>query len=207
MTKTVALFTADDTADSLGVILGDVGADVVVNPDFAMALDTTGMVLCGSGEAAVVAATLRTMRCDRIVGRRLAGNRPVLAVGAVMGLLFDSWADSTGEVAGFAEWPGVSVALDAPHIGRSTVDIAADSQLFAGITADAEWFFDHTSAVTSWDLEVFAPFPAPQVSWARYRHISLVAAVENGPLTAMQFAPHLSGEPGSAVLRNWVRTL
>ena len=50
------------------------------------------------------------------------------------------------------------------------------------------------------------PFIAPVVSFAEYGE-KFIAAVENGPLTGVQFHPEKSGEAGITLLRNWLATL
>ena len=47
---------------------------------------------------------------------------------------------------------------------------------------------------------------APVVVWAQHDE-PFVAAVENGPLTAMQLRPELSGDAGATVLTRWVDSL
>ena len=44
------------------------------------------------------------------------------------------------------------------------------------------------------------------VTWAEHGE-PFVAAVENGPLTALQLRPELSGDAGATVLTRWVASL
>ena len=44
-----------------------------------------------------------------------------------------------------------------PHMGWNTVEAPADSQLFAGLDADARFYFVHSYAVHDWELEVDQP--------------------------------------------------
>jgi glutamine amidotransferase len=46
----------------------------------------------------------------------------------------------------------------------------------------------------------------PKVTWARHGD-RFVAAAENGTLSATQFHPEKSGEPGIRLLGNWLRSL
>jgi glutamine amidotransferase len=46
----------------------------------------------------------------------------------------------------------------------------------------------------------------PAISFAEYGE-KFIAAVENGPLTGVQFHPEKSGEAGIALLRNWLGAL
>ena len=54
--------------------------------------------------------------------------------------------------------------------------------------------------------KAYGPFRAPRLTWAEHGQ-PFIAAVENGPLTATQFHPEKSGEPGIRLLSNWVRSL
>jgi glutamine amidotransferase len=93
-----------------------------------------------------------------------------------------------------------------PHMGWNTVDGPAGSVLFAGVEHE-RFFFVHTYAARSWDLQVSDPFPRPTVTWTSYGGDSFVSAVENGPLSATQFHPEKSGDAGARLLANWVETL
>jgi len=44
------------------------------------------------------------------------------------------------------------------------------------------------------------------ISYTEYESI-FVAAVENGPLSAVQFHPEKSGDSGIAMLKNWLNQL
>ena len=112
---------------------------------------------------------------------------------------------------GLAEWPGTVERLSAPvvpHMGWTEVDVPAGSTLFAGVETE-RFYFVHSYAVHEWTL------PEPRGSFAvvapRVTHAThgerLVAAVENGPLSATQFHPEKSGEAGLHLLENWVRSL
>ena len=46
----------------------------------------------------------------------------------------------------------------------------------------------------------------PAISWASHGG-RFVAAIEQGPLSAVQFHPEKSGEAGLRLLRNWLSTL
>ena len=80
-----------------------------------------------------------------------------------------------------------------------------DSRLFAGIR-DERFYFVHSNAAQAWTLDAQPPLPAPRVTWSTHG-TRFLAAVENGPLSATQFHPEKSGEPGIRLLRNWLDTL
>jgi imidazole glycerol-phosphate synthase subunit HisH len=186
------------------------GAEVTVTADRAAALECDGLVVPGVGAFAACMAGIRAVQGDEIVGRRLAGGRPVLGICVGMQVLFDHGVEHGVETQGLGEWPGTVEELHAPvlpHMGWNTVDVAEGSRMFAGVE-DERFYFVHSYAVRSWALEVqeTSKTVAPQVTWATHGE-PFVAAVENGPLWATQFHPEKSGDAGAAVPRPWVSTL
>lgn len=189
--------------------LARVGAQVAVTADPRTALAADGLVVPGVGAFAACMAGLRAARGERIIGRRLAGSRPVLGICVGMQILFDRGVEFGVETAGCGEWPGIVDRLDAavlPHMGWNTVEAPADSVLFAGMARDARFYFVHTYAARSWEMPESEHLAAPQLTWAEHGG-KFLAAVENGALAATQFHPEKSGDAGAELLRNWVRSL
>jgi len=186
------------------------GATVTVTSDFQQALDADGLLVPGVGAFEACMRGLRAVRGEQVIGRRLAGGRPVLGICVGMQILFEKGVEHGVETAGCDEWPGVVEPLDAPivpHMGWNTVDAAADSRMFAGMDADTRFYFVHSYGVRHWVLETHSEkIRAPKVTWATHGQ-PFVAAVENGPLWATQFHPEKSGDAGAALLANWVDTL
>ena len=90
--------------------------------------------------------------------------------------------------------------------GRPVLGICVGMQvLFDGIR-DERFYFVHSYAARDWTLEASGAFAAPRVTWADHGG-RFVAAAENGPLSATQFHPEKSGEPGIRLLANWLGTL
>ncbi len=186
-----------------------VGADVTVTGDFHTALECDGLVVPGVGAFAACMAGLRSVRGDRIIGRRLAGGRPVLGICVGMQILFERGIEHGVRTEGCAEWPGTVDRLEAdivPHMGWNTVRAPAGSVLFGGLDADTRFYFVHSYAARRWELEAAPLLVPPLVTWAEHGE-PFVAAVENGPLSATQFHPEKSGDAGAALLTNWVRSL
>ncbi|WP_019630694.1 imidazole glycerol phosphate synthase subunit HisH [Actinomadura atramentaria] len=187
------------------------GVDVTVTADWDAALAADGLVVPGVGAFAACMAGLRAIRGEQIIGRRLAGGRPVLGICVGMQILFGKGVEHGATTEGCAEWPGTVERLDAPvlpHMGWNTVDAPAGSRLFAGLGADTRFYFVHSYAVRRWEL---APDPLgnlapPLVTWAEHGD-RFVAAVENGALCATQFHPEKSGDAGAQLLENWLATL
>lgn len=186
------------------------GAAVEVTSDFQTAIDADGLLVPGVGAYAACMEGLRAVRGDRIIGRRLAGGRPVLGICVGMQILFDEGVEFGEVTPGCAEWPGAVTQLDAPvlpHMGWNTVEIPEQSGMFAGIEPDDRFYFVHSYGAREWALDnVGSPLSAPKVTWCDYGG-RFVAAVENGPLWATQFHPEKSGDVGARLLRNWVATL
>lgn len=185
-----------------------VGADVEVSSDFRTAVEADGLVVPGVGAFAACMEGLTEVHGQRIIGRRLAGGRPVLGICVGMQIMFERGVEHGVEVDGCFEWPGTVDRLHAdvlPHMGWNTVRIAEGSALFAGLPADSRFYFVHSFAARTWELNATAPFPKPLVTWAHHGE-DFVAAVENGPLSATQFHPEKSGDAGAHLLENWLKS-
>ena len=189
-----------------------VGADVTLTADRALAQDADGLVVPGVGAFAACMAGLTAVRGHEVVGRRLAGNRPVLGICVGMQVMFDAGVEHGERTDGIGEWPGVVERLHAdvvPHMGWSPVEAPEGSALFAGI-ADERFYFVHSYAAQTftkgYDENAVGRFTPPKVTWADHGG-RFVAAVEDGPLAATQFHPEKSGDAGAQLLENWLTTL
>ena len=59
----------------------------------------------------------------------------------------------------------------------------------------------------SWDFDVVQPLmKPPMVTWSEHGG-PFIAAVENGPLSSVQFHPEKSGDAGAQLIKNWMETL
>ncbi|MCR3718823.1 glutamine amidotransferase [Prauserella flava] len=185
------------------------GADVEVTADPHAALEADGLVVPGVGAFAACAEGLRSVQGDRIVGKRLAGGRPVLGICVGMQILFERGVEHGVETEGTGEWPGTVERLEAdvlPHMGWNTVRAPEGSRLFDGIDPGERFYFVHSYAVREWTLQSELGGTQPRVTWAHHGE-DFVAAVENGALSATQFHPEKSGDAGAQLLRNWVTAL
>nr|WP_206071684.1 imidazole glycerol phosphate synthase subunit HisH [Antrihabitans stalactiti] len=185
------------------------GADVEVTADFDTALAADGLVVPGVGAFAACMEGLLAARGDRIIGRRLAGGRPVLGICVGMQILFDRGVEFGVESKGCGEWPGTVDRLPAPvlpHMGWNTVTAPSDSVLFAGLDADTRFYFVHSYAAQTWELPPSETLAPAKLTWAEHGG-PFLAAVENGALAATQFHPEKSGDAGAVLLRNWVNSL
>ena len=185
------------------------GAEVTLTADRRVAADADGLVVPGVGAFAACMAGLNAVRGHELIGRRLAGGRPVLGICVGMQILFETGVEHGVTTTGCAEWPGTVERLQAPvvpHMGWNTVEAPSDSRLFAGLE-DERFYFVHSYGVRDWTLVTNHLTRAPLVTWAEHGGDRFVAAVENGPLCATQFHPEKSGDAGASLLRTWVKDL
>ncbi|MBD7995883.1 imidazole glycerol phosphate synthase subunit HisH [Arthrobacter sp. Sa2CUA1] len=186
-----------------------VGAEVTLSSKSADVLNADGLLVPGVGAFAAVMQGLKDVDALRMIGRRVAGGRPVLGICVGLQVLFEEGVEHGVRTEGMGEWPGVVERLDAevvPHMGWNTVEAPAGSNLFKGIE-DERFYFVHSYGVQKWDFDVTQPaMNPPLVTWARHGG-PFVAAVENGPLSATQFHPEKSGDAGAALLENWLKGL
>jgi glutamine amidotransferase len=185
------------------------GADVELTADLTAARECDGLVVPGVGAFAACVEGIRRVRGHEVIGRRLAGGRPVLGICVGMQVLFAHGVEHGVDTEGLDEWPGVVERLQAPvvpHMGWNTVEVPEGSRLFAGIEEE-RFYFVHSYGVREWVLRTNGRTRPPLVTWAEHGGDRFVAAVENGPLSATQFHPEKSGDAGAALLRNWVESL
>ena len=176
------------------------GAEVTLTADRSAAMDCDGLVVPGVGAFAACVEGIRAVRGHEVIGRRLAGGRPVLGICVGMQVLFAEGVEHGVDTVGLDEWPGVVERLQAPvvpHMGWNTVEVPEGSTLFAGVEQE-RFYFVHSYAAKQ--------APATAVTWAEHGE-RFVAALERGALSATQFHPEKSGTAGLALLANWVRSL
>lgn len=189
--------------------LEEAGAQVILSRAEEDVLGADGLVVPGVGAFKAVMDGLRQADAIRMIGRRVAGGRPVLGICVGLQVMFEKGVEHGIEADGLGEWPGSVELLKAPvvpHMGWNTVTAPAGSTLFAGIENE-RFYFVHSYGVQEWafDQNNEAMLP-PQVTWANHG-LDFIAAVENGPLSATQFHPEKSGEAGIQLLRNWIGSL
>ncbi|MGV0400038.1 imidazole glycerol phosphate synthase subunit HisH [Corynebacterium sp. MSK072] len=210
MTKSVVLLDyGAGNIRSAQRALERVGAEVTVTADPYQALEADGLLVPGVGAFDACMKGLRAVNGPRVIGQRLAGERPVMGICVGMQVLFDAGFEHGIHSTGCGEWPGTVERLQSdvlPHMGWNTVEMPDDSAMFAGLNAGERFYFVHTYGVRRWELETVITRP-PLVSWSTHAGDSFVAAVENGALWATQFHPEKSGDAGAQLLENWMQTL
>lgn len=189
--------------------LEHVGAEVTLSAKPDDVLHADGLVVPGVGAFAAVMNGLKSVDALRMIGRRVAGGRPVLGICVGLQILFEEGVEHGVRTQGMGEWPGTVERLPAkvvPHMGWNTVRVPEGSRLFTGIE-DERFYFVHSYGVQAWNFDVTQPLMAPPlVTWSDHGG-PFIAAVENGPLSATQFHPEKSGDAGAQLLRNWTSGL
>jgi imidazole glycerol-phosphate synthase subunit HisH len=209
LSKTVAVLDyGSGNIHSACRALEEAGAEVVLTKDRRVALEAHGMLLPGVGAYASVMEKLNHFGAEALIDQRLSAGRHVLGICVGMQVMFESGSEHGVETAGLGQWPGRVEMLSAPtlpNIGWSTIEVSADTSLFKGVE-DEHFYFVHSYAAKSWDLQIEPPFISAAVSFATHGE-RFLAAVENGPLSATQFHPEKSGPAGLHLLRNWIQGL
>jgi len=185
------------------------GAEVELTADPKKIVAADGLVVPGVGAYASVMEQLKATGALRWIGSRIAGGKAVLGICVGHQVFFEEGVEHGVKTEGIGEWPGTVERLKSdviPHMGWNTVQPPEGSKLFAGVENE-RFYFVHSYAVQKWEFDVTQPaMTPPQVTWSTHG-TPFVAAVENGPLSAVQFHPEKSGEAGAKLLRNWLDTL
>ena len=184
--------------------LARAGADVTVTADEGAANDADGLVVPGVGAFAACMRGINAVRGGTVVWNRLRHQRPVLGICVGMQVLFEKGVEHGEQSEGLGVLPGTVTRLQAdivPHMGWNTVEPAAGSALFEGL-ADERFYFVHSYAARPDALDL----PGVRTTTAEHGE-RFTAAVEHGVLSATQFHPEKSGDAGTALLANWLRTL
>lgn len=206
----VAVLGEPGTRGALVKLLQDAGAEVIVTAVPDQLREADGMVVTGGASSLEAYEDLKAKDAERVIGRRVAGGRPVLVAGAALSCLFDSVTvehPQMGQVQCMGEWPGESVELSTRDLvpGVSALRSSSDSALLKDLEGEAHFKSEHGVFEWAFDqsIEYIAP---PAVTWT-VTEPAYIAAVENGPLTAVQFCPVGSGELGAEFMRRWVASL
>ncbi|MET7969329.1 imidazole glycerol phosphate synthase subunit HisH [Micromonospora sp. NPDC005305] len=186
--------------------LARVGADVTVTADLAAAAEAEGLVVPGVGAYAACMAGIEALGAGPVIADRVAAGRPVLGICVGMQVLFEHGDEHGVVTKGLGLLPGGVTRLPAPrlpHMGWNTVQAPAGSVLFAGLPADARFYFVHSYGVTA----PAALAAAGATVTTAHHGTDFVAGIERGPLSAAQFHPEKSADTGAALLRNWLGAL
>ena len=111
--------------------LARAGAEVEITRDYDAAMDADGLLVPGVGAFAACMEGLSEARGDWIIGRRLAGGRPVLGICVGMQILFARGIEHGVETEGLRRVARHGRAAEGrrscPHMGWNTVEAPAGS--------------------------------------------------------------------------------
>jgi glutamine amidotransferase len=189
-------------------MLTKLGARVQLSTDRALSLIADALIIPGVGNFPEVMEKLKGIGAPSIIDQRLSAGKSVFGICVGLQVMFESGTENDQDTEGLGQWPGVVNVLDSSHSvnsGLKSVEVSQGSALFEGIENE-QFFFQHSYGAISFPLETESAFAKPKVSWSEHG-TRFVAAVENGPLIGTQFHPEFSGDAGSRLLSNWLKTL
>jgi glutamine amidotransferase len=177
-----------------------VGAIVQVTDDPDVVAKAAAIVLPGVGSGGAAMARIAERGLDEAIRQATQQGKPFLGICLGMQLLADHHAE--GEVDGLRLFRGevrrIPHGPKIPHMGWNQVaPLHADLPIFAGIPANAYFYFAHSYYVEPQDAQGVAAvtdYGSPYCS---------VIATEQ--VWGTQFHPEKSGTVGLQLLRNFVR--
>jgi glutamine amidotransferase len=177
-----------------------VGAIVQVTDDPDVVAKAAAIVLPGVGSGGAAMARIAERGLDEAIRQATQQGKPFLGICLGMQLLADHHAE--GEVDGLRLFRGevrrIPHGPKIPHMGWNQVTpLHADLPIFAGIPANAYFYFAHSYYVEPQDAQGVAAvtdYGSPYCS---------VIATEQ--VWGTQFHPEKSGTVGLQLLRNFVR--
>ena len=187
--------------------LARVGASVEISSDPVRTQACDALVVPGVGALAACMDGIRRVGADQVIEHRRAQGLPILGICVGMQVMFERGDEHGVQTDCLRQWPGAIERLEAPvlpHMGWDTVQVGADSTLFAGLE-DAYFTFVHSYAARRWTRVDDYALPVT-VTTCEFGG-GFLAAVEDGPLCATQFHPEKSGDAGLALLENWVHAI
>jgi glutamine amidotransferase len=177
--------------------LEHVGADARLTDDAAIIRDAAGVVLPGVGAFGRCMDALERTGLASIARERAASDVPFLGICIGMQLLYEESEENPGRE-GLGVLPGVVRRLPDgvkhPQMQWNTIAVHNGAYLFDGLPNEAWFYFVHS----------YAPDDRDNASATCDYGGEVVAAVERGNVSAMQFHPEKSGANGLHVLGNFV---
>ncbi|HEV2386469.1 MAG TPA: imidazole glycerol phosphate synthase subunit HisH [Candidatus Acidoferrales bacterium] len=161
-------------------------------------LGARAIVLPGVGHFGALARALSQNGLAQALGGAVGEGAAFLGICLGLQALYDR-SDEAPDQPGLGWFPGVVRPLPAglklPHMGWNQLRLLRPSALLAGIPPDAYFYFAHSYAALD---------SGPHAVAVCDYGASFVAVLERGRVGAVQFHPEKSGEPGAAVLRNFL---
>ncbi len=179
--------------------LQHLGADARLTSDAREIGSAHAVVIPGVGAFGACMQALRDAGLEGVAKEAATDGRPFLGICVGMQMLFEG-SDETPDVAGLGVVAGRITRLPSserlPQIGWNTLEIRDGSRLGAGLPDPAWLYFVHSYAPAPDDDAVVG-------AWCEYGR-RFAAAIEVGPLWAVQFHPEKSGAVGLRLMQNFV---
>lgn len=194
MTRLAVLDFGMGNLRSVAKALEKAGATVDVVADVPAGAD--GLVVPGQGHFGSCLTNLGSRAAD--IARWIDDGRPYLGICLGLQVLFESSEEASA--AGLGVLAGSVRTFDGtlkiPHIGWNEVIPNGEQPIFDGIAAGTRFYFVHS----------YYPDPAddPVVAATTDYGVTFACAASAGSVVATQFHPEKSGDPGIALLRNFI---
>lgn len=157
----------------------------------------TKIILPGQGHFGAMMSGLAQRSLLEPLREMLAAGKPYLGICLGLQALYEA-SDEAPDVPGLGLLPGrvrrFEGVFKVPHVGWSQLEIRQESELLRGVAPAAFVYYCHS---------YYGPVTEHSVAMTDYGQC-FAAAVEKGPLWAVQFHPEKSSEVGLTVLRNFL---
>ncbi len=189
---------------SVARALGNIGQDFVITDDTKMLDSASRVIFPGVGAAGEAMAYLKEKKLDAWLKGCFASGKPLLGICLGTQIILEASEENDtrciGLVAGSTrrfpdhlEEDGRNLKI--PQMGWNSVFFLRPHPVFAGIPAEAEFYFVHSYYPSPADPSAVLGTTAYGMTFCS------VLAVRN--LVAMQFHPEKSGRPGLQILKNF----
>ncbi|MFZ5586874.1 MAG: imidazole glycerol phosphate synthase subunit HisH [Thermodesulfobacteriota bacterium] len=186
--------------------LDHLGAPCRITSDLDFIASAERVIFPGVGAAGAAMASMRRLGLDRALAEALRVGKPVLGICLGTQIIFESSQEDLATCLGLMPGQTVRFPLDhrdaagnplkVPHMGWNSVSWTRPHPVFAGLPAEAEFYFVHSYYP--------APSRAADVVGRTEYGLGFAAAVARDNLAAVQFHPEKSGRPGLQILANFI---
>lgn len=156
------------------------------------------LILPGQGHFGAMMQSLGERGLTEPLKQWLDQGKPFLGICLGLQALYEG-SDEAPDVAGFGVLPGrvrrFEGIFKVPHLGWNQLAIERESSLMRDVEPGSFVYYCHS---------YYAPVTAESVAATEYG-ARFAAAVEMGPLRAVQFHPEKSGETGLRVFENFLK--